>query len=308
MSNKPKCFLTIGVSASGKTTWADKQQLFIVCRDNNRRYAVTDQHIYLYINGDWNLWQYYDFKKMEKKSAASWEFDLDFAIATGEDFIIADTNLNPKYRLPLIDKLEKSGHDVVLQEFHVDFDEAVKRDKRRRDSVGFHVIYKQWRQWQDYLASRGYRKKYVPNTDLPSAIIVDIDGTVAEMVDRGPFEWNKVGQDKPRKHVINIVESLHKASQGYNIVFLSGRDSVCYNETWEWLQDNVALDLNKTVLFMRAKNDMRKDSIIKEELFWRNVAPFYNVEMVIDDRPQVCRMWKDVGLNVVNVGDPFIEF
>lgn len=59
---------------------------------------------------------------------------------------------------------------------------------------------------------------------------------------------------------------------------------------------------------MREAKDQRKDSIVKSEIFWRDIAPFYNVECVIDDRPQVVRMWLDLGLKVLCVGNPWIEF
>ena len=60
---------------------------------------------------------------------------------------------------------------------------------------------------------------------------------------------------------------------------------------------------------MRKENDNRKDSIVKEEIFWNSVAPDYNVKAVFDDRPQVVRLWHDLKIeNVICVGEPFIEF
>ena len=61
-------------------------------------------------------------------------------------------------------------------------------------------------------------------------------------------------------------------------------------------------------LIMRAAGDMRKDSIVKAELFFEHIEPNYNVMMVIDDRPQVIRMWTDIGLDVINVGNYYEEF
>lgn len=53
---------------------------------------------------------------------------------------------------------------------------------------------------------------------------------------------------------------------------------------------------------------MRKDTIIKEELFWKPIADNYNVQFVLDDRLSVCRMWRDLGIKVLQVGNPHIEF
>jgi hypothetical protein len=47
---------------------------------------------------------------------------------------------------------------------------------------------------------------------------------------------------------------------------------------------------------MRPENDMRKDSVVKSELFWEHVAPNYNVQFVLDDRDQVVDFWRSIGL------------
>jgi hypothetical protein len=60
---------------------------------------------------------------------------------------------------------------------------------------------------------------------------------------------------------------------------------------------------------MRKAGDGRKDTIVKKEMFLELVHPNYNVEFIVDDRPSVCRMWREeIGLKVLQVGDPHIEF
>ena len=66
--------------------------------------------------------------------------------------------------------------------------------------------------------------------------------------------------------------------------------------------------IGASALFMRAPGDMRKDTIVKEEIFWRDIADNFNVQFVVDDRPSVCRMWRELGLKVLQVGNPHIEF
>ena len=88
----------------------------------------------------------------------------------------------------------------------------------------------------------------------------------------------------------------------------SGRDSICRKNTIKWLKQYVFfIDVDKH-LFMREENDMRKDTIIKEELFFNHIANMYYVEAVFDDRPSVCRMWRDLGLKTYQLGDPHVEF
>ncbi len=145
---------------------------------------------------------------------------------------------------------------------------------------------------------------YVPDTNLPQAIIFDIDGTLAHMTDRGPFDWKRVGTDSVDEIVREMLFGFQ--DKGYNIVIMSGRDSICRQETHNWLWK---WDICYDLLCMRPERDYRKDSIVKEELFYNYVAPYYNVLAVVDDRPQVVRMWYEIGIpKVICVGNPWLEF
>lgn len=146
---------------------------------------------------------------------------------------------------------------------------------------------------------------YIPDETKPKAVIVDVDGTVAHMHSRGPFDWKKVGDDNFDYLIGSIVEHFHK--EGYEIIFLSGRDSVCHAQTEDWLEDHFSFFIHN--LYMRQHNDYRKDSIIKKEIFFRDIAPHYNIVAVIDDRPQVVRMWHEIKIpKVICVGNPWEEF
>jgi hypothetical protein len=54
-------------------------------------------------------------------------------------------------------------------------------------------------------------------------------------------------------------------------------------------------------LIMRATGDMRKDSIIKQELLEREIVPNSFVDFVLDDRNQVVDMWRSLGLTCLQV-------
>lgn len=134
-------------------------------------------------------------------------------------------------------------------------------------------------------------------SELPKAIIVDIDGTLAKMNGRGPFEWMRVGEDlvnEPIRHIVN----LYQAS-GHKVIIFSGRDSVCREVTENWLSDNF---ISYNSLFMRPKGNNEKDSIIKRRLFDENVNGKYDIQFVLDDRNQVVDMWrKDLGFTCLQV-------
>jgi hypothetical protein len=54
---------------------------------------------------------------------------------------------------------------------------------------------------------------------------------------------------------------------------------------------------------MHAAADMRKDSVVKQELFERFVRDKYNISFILDDRQQVVDMWRGLGLTVFQVAE-----
>jgi len=299
-----RAIITVGISASGKTTWANEfvlaeimrgQNWAIICRDNARSKILFDAN--LITQADYVDWEKWNWKWEENVNRI---IDMEFitAVAEGKNIIIADTNLNPKYILSWIEKFH-FNYEVEIREFPISFEEACKRDAKRPNGVGVPVIARQWEAWLTY--KNHY--KYLPDDKLPKAIIVDIDGTLANNnKKRSPFEWDKVGLDECDSVIADIVKSME--FMGYKIIIMSGRDSVCREQTKNWLAD---YRLWYHELLMRTEGDMRKDSIIKKELF-DLVRDKYNIVLVIDDRPVVCRMWRDMGLKVLQKGNPYIEF
>ena len=294
-----KAIITVGVSASGKTTWANSLKsggYVIGSRDEVRRHILETRLNRKLASGElWAKWKWKDEGEVSKIVNAS----IELCAANGQDIVIADTNLNPGHRVNLMLNLRSLGYEIEVKDFPVTFEEACRRDAGRADGVGMNVIWKQFQQWNEYIGT----KKYVRDEKLPKAVMVDVDGTLATMGDRGPFDWNKVGVDNVRPEIADMVRGF--ASMGYEVIVMSGRDSACRTETLLWLHD---LAIPFKHIFMRKANDMRKDSIVKEELFWEHVAHKYNVALVIDDRPQVCRQWRLMGLNVAQVADPLVEF
>jgi hypothetical protein len=65
-------------------------------------------------------------------------------------------------------------------------------------------------------------------------------------------------------------------------------------------------DIPYHALFMRSTGDIRKDSVVKKELFEANVKGKYFINFVLDDRDQVIDLWRlELGLPClqVNYGD-----
>ena len=91
------------------------------------------------------------------------------------------------------------------------------------------------------------------------------------------------------------------------IFFLSLAEKKKYRvPTEQWLKEKVQLSYHS--LFMRQTGDFRKDAIIKQEIYEREIKDKYNVLFVLDDRLQVCRMWYSLGLPLLKFGDPDADF
>lgn len=134
----------------------------------------------------------------------------------------------------------------------------------------------------------------------PTAVLVDVDGTLATRVtDRSPYDWQRVGEDAPVAAVIAAVRALHAA--GHTILVLSGRDEECRRQTESWLTHH--LDVPYEYLLMRRARDNRRDDLVKRELYERFVRKHYDVLFVLDDRDQVVRMWRRAGLVCFQVAD-----
>jgi uncharacterized HAD superfamily protein len=120
------------------------------------------------------------------------------------------------------------------------------------------------------------------------AIICDIDGTLAEKGTRSPFDYTNVDKDTLKHAVVEAVRVFHNA--GYKIIIFSGREDVAMDKTKAWLAAN---EVPYDAIYMRKAKDFRKDSIIKRELYDRYVRGKFEVLLVLDDRDQVVKMWRE---------------
>jgi hypothetical protein len=134
---------------------------------------------------------------------------------------------------------------------------------------------------------------------LSPAIIVDIDGTVALHVARGPFDMEKCDTDKPNKPVVEIVKNCYE--RGFQIIFVSGREEKYRQLTETWFKEKLHVGDDSYKLFMRPTDDHREDSIIKQEIYEREILNKYNIYFVLDDRDRVVEMWRRNGLTCLQV-------
>lgn len=283
---KPTLIMTYGLPASGKTTWAKEE----VLRNKGKIKRINKDDLRSMIDaGEWSK----DNEQMVLQIRD--ELIVKF-LKSGFTVIVDDTNLHPKHKLQLHNLANENNADFEVKDFsEVSVRECIKRDSLRPNSVGSKVILQMYNQ---YLKKKPFTLDQDPA--LPKAIICDLDGTLCFLNGRDPYNASTCENDLVNEPIMAIIR---KFSEDHNILFTSGREGKYMTETINWLGNH--LDLNKTryYLFMRKEGDMRKDSIIKEEIFETKIRPVFNVVFVLDDRNQVVEMWREKGLTCLQVAE-----
>lgn len=273
-----KIIMCKGLPASGKSTWA-KEMIGITPKSMKR---VNRDELRLMIDG--GKWS----KENEKMIIAVRDNIIRTYINKGYDVIIDDTNLAPKTQAEIAFLAKELDVEVEVKDFtHISFYDCIERDKLRGDkSVGADVIMRMYRNYLEPL-------KEEDNQDLPCAIIVDVDGTLAKMSNRSPFDWDKIGDDTVHEDIARIVRNYDG-----DVIVVSGRDEVCRDATIAWLH-KYSIRFDK--LYMRPRGSSEKDSIVKKRIYDENIKNNYSIDYVLDDRDQVVAMWRSLGLTCLQV-------
>jgi len=136
-------------------------------------------------------------------------------------------------------------------------------------------------------------------------VLVDLDGTLCDMGDRGPYEEETCLEDMPVWDVLELMKNLNRAI--YFITFISGRDEGRGKPgTVRWLDRYLPgfLHPDGSNLLMRPAGDTRPDEVVKRELVERSVLPYWDVAFVLDDRNKVVKMWREeLGLTCLQVAE-----
>lgn len=305
-------FVTRGLPASGKSTWARKQlasrtlgEIVRLNRDDLRRMGLDPSYRQ-------------PVHYAERRISTIRDAALGALLTAGCDVIVDDTNLRAKFVRELLAIASRAGAEVEFADFiDIPLDECIRRDAERSgvERVGEGVIRKMHDQFLAQLnggplpvphpAARGAQdvQPYTPTPGTPRAVLVDLDGTLA-LLNRSPYDETLVLTDSPNTPVIETLSALVHADHWP--VFMSGRTAGCRDATLKWLEYHVT-DRFRSALFgnpelhMRAIGDTRPDHVIKLELFDRHVRDRYDVRVVLDDRDSVVALWRSMGLTCLQV-------
>lgn len=286
-----------GLPASGKTRYASK-----LIGANSKYKRIGKDFLRIMIDGgEWS-------KSNEKNIIKSRDKLSELFLENGFNIIIDDTNFHEPHEVKLRELAKKYDARFVIKDFtDVPLETCLKRDSKRDNPVGRKNIM---RMYNKYLKKQNEKplNPVIFGDNLPYCVIFDLDGTIAHIHDRSPYDGKSCGSDLVNKSInnlINIIQSYNDIGSHQNnvrVIILSGRNGDSKPETIKWLKDN---NISYDELHMRTPGDSRKDSVIKKEIFDEHIKDKYNVLFIVDDRDQMVKKWRSMGLTCLqcNYGD-----
>jgi predicted kinase len=295
-----KIILTRGLPASGKSTWA---KAWVAADPGNRVRANRDA-----IRWTQGIRTGVGTPEQEQLVSLIEESIVKGAVEKGKDVVVDAMHLRAAYAK----RWYQFGVDVKIQEFVVPIVVLRHRDEDRERagerSVGADVISDLARRFgvkpdgtlQRFVPpSYGHvHRPYVPG-DIP-AYSFDVDGTLARMVDRGPYETDKYDTDIADSNVATTLWDLQDGNPVAEILILSGRSDEFKDVLIEWL-NGWGVQVAPENIFMRAQGDDRNDAIVKSELVDNHISGVYDVIMHFDDRNRVVDALRAKGMKVAQV-------
>lgn len=297
MKNTQQLIYCTGLPASGKSTWSKEQ----VANSNGTIKRVNKDDLRAMLDVSVHS------KDREKFVVDIRDEIIRRTLREGKSVISDDTNFGQKHPARFQELADEytaeTGNpcEVIHKSFEdVSVQECIKRDAGRTGvaHVGEKVIMRMYSQFL-----RGKEKKYVPPVDgLSKCVICDLDGTLALIDHRNPFDASNCDEDEINLPVLEALKG-YKAL-GYTIIFMSGREDKYLNPTLKFLDKCGLRTDSQYNLYMRKSGDMRKDSIVKKELFMEHIHGKFDPLVWIDDRQQVCQMTRhELGVTVFQVAD-----
>lgn len=285
-----KLIMCKGLPGSGKSTWAKE----VVASDPSFIRVNKDEiRIELGIDRS-NFSREKEYAVVDRR-----DYLIREALASGKSVISDDTNFGRKHEPRLRELAKAAGAEFEIKDFtDVPVQTCIDRDARRDGDarVGEKVIL-------GMAEANGIKieepvEKVEVDYSLPYCIICDLDGTLAlKHEGRNIYDASTADLD----HINDPVRATLLALEPmYSLIFMSGREDK-YREPSVKFLDNCGW--SSYPLYMRATGDFRKDSIVKRELFDAHIRGKYNVLFVLDDRDQVVKMWRELGLTCFQVAE-----
>ena len=285
MKKIPTLTILIGCPASGKSTFAEWK-----VRTESKTMRISRDEI--------RFSQFQETLDPASESMISKIINgqIKTLLSNGWNVILDTCNVKSDYiKQPINDFSEMANIEFKVFDLPLGklFTRNEKRDQKKKKKV-IENMYKQLQKTKEKFDFKPIKKinkdlEYRDqNTDLPKAIICDLDGTLALMNGRNPFDASKCDEDEINNPVANVLRNYKKL--GYEILLVSGREDRYKDPTLRFLEK---YEIEYDALIMRKTKDSRKDSVIKTEIYNESIKDKYFVEFVLDDRNQVVDTWRN---------------
>lgn len=289
-----KLIVLAGISGSGKSSYAAK-----LVQEDPQKYALVNRdkiRELLFGFREDNINDYHrrpDLGKLEKQVTLYEDTLIHEGLNLGKTVIVDATHLRKEF----LERFKFWNVPITYVYFDTPLNVAVDRDSKRTRQVGFEVIKKQWDSYSNLERVEDFEPITLENnSNKPPCIIFDIDNTLAHKGNRSAFDWKKVIEDSIDKAVAHTYLDLAEA-ESTHLIICTGRDGICLEETCKWLEDNGILYND---ILIRGEGDMRPDYVVKEEM-WRDITQEFHIVAMFDDRNQVVRRARALGLKVFQV-------
>jgi hypothetical protein len=251
-----------------------------------------------------------DLKEREDTITKMMNNQIWTALENGFSVVADNTHLRKGY----ISSYKQFGVELEIEVVDCSVGQAIERDLLRSKRVGEGIIKKQEKELKELLGYGGhiFNEIDIHNLELrglmdtckkapwdgwkQDVVIFDVDGTLSLKGNRGAFDYSKVREDDRNNDVAHLHQEL---DPDMGIIVCTGREGtdVCKENTIEWLDMN---GLNYKKIYFRGAGDMRKDFIVKAEM-WRDIQKKFNIIAMFDDRKQVVNFARKLGYTVCQV-------
>lgn len=334
-----KLILTVGLPASGKSTWARKQWednpegVLLVERDETRTKLFGEA----YHRGN------FPQKSEAQVTAVNTELTKQ-GLRAGKTVIVSDTNLNPRFLQSLVKLGRDYGAEVSLEHFDVPVEECKRRNKARgkrgerevpdfvmermaKGAYGEDGHLKEMllsSEGQAFFVSRStpgskllekFNRKAAYSHPLmgEAVVLVDVDGTLANNQHHAVYYLQREGGKKnfvgfykaiaqaPVNTGVRDLANRMRDEEGLNIIVLTGRDDSHAQELLDFIQKS---GIKASRVMAKREGDYRPDRDFKrevlKELREEGLVPVH----ALDDREASIRVMEEAGLLVSRVEVP----
>ena len=289
MAKNLQILILVGAPGSGKTTFAryflrTEENWMRLCRDDFRAMHFSDGNL-----------SHHEERLIVEMIDAS----IEALLLKRSNVLLDATHCRKEYVDHYIGRFNHLA-DISFKVFDVDAVTLAERCEKRFQNTGKQIpaqVLKKFigdleelkKEFDFALRPKTYLYQPVATQDssLPKAIVCDLDGTLALMHGRNPFDATHCDEDELNEPVAGVLRNY--SGNGYQILLVSGREDCYYQPTVRFLEK---YNIPYHQLWMRKTKDFRRDAIIKREIFDTEIAGKYFIEFVLDDRNQVVEMWR----------------